>query len=63
MTDTWPHKRCTGAHCDWRERCEHHALPTTDTHALVWPIKTAEYCDHFTPKSKAYGDGPDVDVD
>lgn len=51
--------RCTGAHCDWRDRCKHHALPTTDTKALRWPVKVAEYCKDYEPKLTAWGDGKD----
>jgi hypothetical protein len=57
MQDNHWRKRCTGWHCDWRDRCENHALPTVGHEQLIVPVHTAEYCDFFVPKSKAWGEG------
>lgn len=53
-------KRCTGAHCGLRDECAHHALPTNDTRALIYPVKTGEFCDWFSAKPpKPWGHGPE----
>lgn len=56
----WPIKRCTGAHCELREKCKHHALPTTDTKQLIYPVQTNEYCQWFEPKEKSWGEGKET---
>lgn len=53
--------RCTGAHCAWRERCAHHALPTTDTKALRWPVRVEDACEDYEPKPQAWGHGRDTE--
>lgn len=51
--------RCTGAHCTWRDRCAHHALPTTDTKALRWPVRVDMDCADYTARTVAWGEGED----
>ena len=58
MLNNWPFRKCTGAHCDWRDRCKYHGIPTDlDTRQWLWPVKTAEYCDFFQLKEKSWGEG------
>lgn len=60
MTEQARTYRCTGW-SDWRDRCENHALPAVGRERLIVPVHTAEYCDDFVPKSRAWGDGQDED--
>ena len=48
----WPFKRCTGAHCELRDNCIHHALPTTETKGLVWPTEVGEACRWYESKKE-----------
>jgi hypothetical protein len=47
MTERSLRKRCTGAHCAWRDHCANHALPTTDTFGLIWPTRVEDACDWY----------------
>ncbi len=51
MTD-WPFKRCVGTHCNLRDNCVHHALPTSDTRGLIWPVEVGESCRWYESKKE-----------
>lgn len=60
MSESWLHRKCTGAHCGWRDHCKNHGIPTTsDTRQWLWPVKTAEYCDFYVKKEQSWGEGKD----
>lgn len=52
-------KKCLGWHCSYRDHCELHALPAANLTQYFQPRFTAEFCDHYTPKKKSWGEGKD----
>lgn len=55
--------RCTGTNCDWASRCAVSLKPREYHERLLVPLKeyTAENCDIFLEREKAWGEGPDRD--
>lgn len=64
MSNEWPFKRCSGAHCQIRDNCTHHALPTSDGDGLAYPahpVHHPEDCLWYDPKDGEWGEIKDSD--